>query len=432
MARRRRLNEALSAAREYDPYTSEWLEQEFETYALLREELPIARVESRGRTERGDTGGSWLLTRYDDSCAMLSDTDTFSSQASSYPERPWIPQAIDPPAHTAYRRILNKWFTPDAMTAMEPHLEQFAGELLDKMLEKDEFDFVADFADPFPTVIFCELFGFPLEDYPQLMDWKNTLMHSSDGHGRGRALALVKARELGIELDEDGEIPKDRLVDVWSSTGAALYEYFGKLLETRRQAPRQDMISWLIDAEYEGERPLTEEELLDTLFLMFMAGLDTVASALGLIVKTFAEQPDKRREFVALMDDSRRLMLATEELVRYNAIVLLPRRVTRPVEFEGVRFHVEDQVSCPTMAANRDPEQFENPDEIIFDRVPNRHMGFGHGPHRCLGLHLARRELRIALVQLHRRLPDYELHPDHQPELFGGMKGASSLWLRKA
>ncbi len=432
MARRRRLNEALSAAREYDPYTSEWLEQEFETYALLREELPIARVESRGRTERGDTGGSWLLTRYDGSCAMLSDTDTFSSQASSYPERPWIPQAIDPPAHTAYRRILNKWFTPDAMTAMEPHLEQFAGELLDKMLEKDEFDFVADFADPFPTVIFCELFGFPLEDYPQLMDWKNTLMHSSDGHGRGRALALVKARELGIELDEDGEIPKDRLVDVWSSTGAALYEYFGKLLETRRQAPRQDMISWLIDAEYEGERPLTEEELLDTLFLMFMAGLDTVASALGLIVKTFAEQPDKRREFVALMDDSRRLMLATEELVRYNAIVLLPRRVTRPVEFEGVRFHVEDQVSCPTMAANRDPEQFENPDEIIFDRVPNRHMGFGHGPHRCLGLHLARRELRIALVQLHRRLPDYELHPDHKPELFGGMKGASSLWLRKA
>ena len=431
MARRRRLNEALSAAREYDPYTSEWLEHEFETYALLREELPIARVESHGRTERGDTGGSWLLTRYDDACAMLSDTGTFSSQASNYPERPWIPQAIDPPAHTAYRRILNKWFTPDAMTAMEPHLEQFAGELLEKMLEKDEFDFVADFADPFPTVIFCELFGFPLKDYPQLMDWKNTLMHSSDGHGRGRALALAKAKELGIELD-DGEIPKDRLVQIWSSTGATLYEYFGRLLETRRQAPKQDMISWLLDAEYEGERPLTEEELLDTLFLMFMAGLDTVASALGLIVKTFAEQPDKRREFIALMDDSRRLMLATEELVRYNAIVLLPRRVTRAIEFEGVRFHVEDQVNCPTMAANRDPEQFENPDELIFDRVPNRHMGFGHGPHRCLGLHLARRELRIALVQLHRRLRDYELHPDRKPELFGGMKGASSLWLRKA
>ena len=432
MARRRRLNEALSAAREYDPYTSEWLEQEFETYALLREELPIARVESRGRAERGDTGGSWLLTRYDDSCAMLSDTDTFSSQASNYPQRPWIPQAIDPPAHTAYRRILNKWFTPDAMSAMEPHLEQYAGELLDKMLEKDEFDFVADFADPFPTVIFCELFGFPLEDYPQLMDWKNTLMHSSDGHGRGRALALAKAKELGIELDDDGEIPKGRLTEIFGNTGAALYEYFGKLLETRRQAPQQDMISWLIDAEYEGERPLTEEELLDTLFLMFMAGLDTVASALGLIVKTFAEQPDKRREFIALMDDPRRLMLAIEELVRFNAIVLLPRRVTRPVEFEGVRFQVEDQVNCPTMAANRDPEQFENPDEIIFDRVPNRHMGFGHGPHRCLGLHLARRELRIALVQLHRRLPDYELHPDRKPALFGGMKGASSLWLRKA
>lgn len=432
MNRRRRLNQAVSAAREYDPYTSEWLEHEFETYALLREELPIARVETRGRLERGDTGGAWLLTRYDDSCAILGDTGTYSSQASNYPERPWIPQAIDPPAHTAYRRILNKWFTPDAMTAMEPHLEQFAGELLDKMLEKDEFDFVADFADPFPTVIFCELFGFPLEDYPQLMDWKNTLMHSADGHSRGRELALAKADELGIELDADGEIPGDRLIEIYGNTGMSLYEYFGDLLEQRRKEPQQDMISQLIASKYDGERPLTQEELLDTLFLMFMAGLDTVASALGLIVKGFAEQPDKRREFIGLMDDPRRLTLAIEELVRYHAIVLLPRRVLREVEFEGVCFHAEDQVNCPTMAANRDPEQFENPDELIFDRVPNRHMGFGHGPHRCLGLHLARRELRIALVLLHRRLPDYELHPDKKPELFGGMKGASSLWLRKA
>ena len=429
MKRRLRLNQAVSAAREYDPYTAEWLRHEFETYALLREELPVARVESRMHNEKG---GAWLITRYDDACAVLSDTNTYSSQTSNYPQRPWIPQAIDPPAHTAYRRILNKWFTPDAMSAMEPHLEEFAGELLDKMLEKDEFDYVADFADPFPTITFCEFFGFPLEDYPQLMDWKNTLMHAADGHSAARGLALQKARELGLEQDADGGLAPESLLQVRGATAMSLYEYFGKLLEKRRNRPQHDMISQLITTEYNGERPLTHEELLDTLFLMFMAGLDTVASAMGLIVKTFAEQPQKRREFTELMDDPRRVVLAIEELVRYHAIVLVPRRATKSTRFEGVHFHAEDRITCPTMAANRDPEQFENPEEIVFDRVPNRHMGFGHGPHRCLGLHLARRELRIGLQLLHRRLPDYSLHPDRKPELFGGMKGASSLWLRKA
>ena len=429
MGRRHRLNQALSAAREYDPYTAEWLEHEFETYALLREELPIAPVDVRNRL--GPDAG-WLLTRYDDACAVLSDTAAFSSQASNYPERPWIPQAIDPPAHTAYRRIMNRWFTPAAMTAMEPHLEEFAVELLKKMLEQDEFDFVAEFADPFPTIIFCELFGFPSEDYPRLMDWKNILMHAADGHVAARGLVLAKARELGSPPADDGALAEEALTQVLATTAMEVYGYFGGLLEQRRKAPREDMISQLIGAEYDGERPLTHEELLDTLFLMFMAGLDTVASAMGLIVKTFAERPDKRREFIALMDDPTRVALAIEELVRYHAIVLLPRRVRADTEFEGVRFRAEDQLSCPTMAANRDPEQFEHPDEIIYDRAPNRHVGFGHGPHRCLGVHLARRELRIGLQALHRLLPDYELHPDRKPELFGGMKGASSVWLRKA
>lgn len=429
MKRGPRLNEAVSAAREYDPNPAEWLQHEFETYALLREELPVARVETRMLNEEG---GAWLITRYDDACAVLGDTGTYSSQNSNYPVRPWIPQAIDPPAHTSYRRIMNKWFTPDAMTAKEPHLEQFAGELLDKMLEKDEFDFVADFADPFPTVIFCELFGFPVEDNQRLMDWKNTIMHAAEGHSAGHELARQKAGELGLEPDVDGGLSPEAVLQVRAATAMSLYEYFGELLQERRARPQHDMVSQLIAAEYDDERPLTHEELLDTLFLMFLAGLDTVASALGLIVKTLAEQPQKRREFVGLMDDPRRVVPAIEELVRFHAIVLVPRRVAESTRFKGVHFRPEDQIICPTMAANRDPEQFENPDELVFDRVPNRHMGFGHGPHRCLGIHLARRELRIGLQALHRRLPDYELHPERKPELFGGIKGASSLWLRRA
>jgi cytochrome P450 len=417
---------ALQAAKEFDPSTADFLEHEFETYALFREELPVARVASAMRP-----GGAWLLTRYDDACACLSDTAGFSSQSTNYPVRPWIPQAIDPPAHTSYRRIMNKWFTPDAMTAMEPHLRSFADELVDRMIEQDEFDFVAGFADPFPTVIFCELMGFPMDDYRQLMDWKNTLMHAADGHSRGHALAAARARELGQEVGDNDVLSQEVRGQVAGSVAFAIYEYFGKLLETRRAEPQQDLISYLIEAKNDGERPLSNEELLDTLFLFFMAGLDTVASVLGLVVKTFAENPEKRREFIALMDDEQRLTLAVEELVRYHSIVLLPRRVTGNREFCGAAFEADDQVICPTQAANRDPGEFANPDELIYDRVPNRHMGFGHGPHRCLGIHLARRELRIGLTALHKKLPDYHLHPKCKPELFGGMKGVSQLWLKK-
>ncbi len=432
MNERQRRNRAVSAAREFDPTTSKFLEHEFETYALLREELPIARIGSRMTLAGPGGDGAWLVTRYDYACDLLSNTADFSSQTSNYPVRPWIPQAIDPPAHTAYRRIMNKWFTPNAMGALEPHLRHYGEELLDKMTAKDEFDFVADFADPFPTVIFCELMGYPMEDYRQLMDWKNTLMHSADGHSRGRELAAARARELGLAAAEDGSLSDEVRMQVAGSVALALYEYFGKLLEARRRQPRDDMISQLIAASYDDERPLTQEELLDTLFLFFMAGLDTVASALGLIVKSFAEDPVKRHGFIELMDDPQRLTLAVEELVRYHSIVLLPRRVTRDLELEGACLRSGDQVVCPTQACNRDPEQFESPDELRYDRVPNRHMGFGHGPHRCLGIHLARRELRIGLELLHRKLPDYRLHRSRPPELFGGMKGVSELWLEKA
>jgi len=191
-------------------------------------------------------------------------------------------------------------------------------------------------------------------------------------------------------------------------------------------------VTRLLEARYDDERPLTQEELEDTLFLFYMGGLDTVASTLGLIVQSLAQNEPKRREFVELMEDPMRLNIATEELVRVHSIVLLPRRVTREFSLHGVLFREEDQVLVPTQAANMDPEQFPNPHEIDLARFPNRHLGFGLGPHRCLGIHLARRELRIALQVLHRRLPDYRLDPNAKAIGFGGMKGLASLPLVKA
>jgi cytochrome P450 len=424
-----RRERALAEAKSLDLSSQDFLAREFEIWDLLREELPVAKTERAPMAQGATTG--WVVTRYDDVADVLRRPEEFSSQIGIYPVRPWIPQAIDPPAHTGYRRILNPWFTADEMAKLEPHLEQYAGELLEKMLAKDEFDFVADFADPFPTVIFCELIGFPLADYPQIMDWKNVLMHANDGHTRGRELALAKGRALGLPVDDARRVTTEQWFQIRATVGIEIYAYLKQLLDERRKEPADDLITKLLEAKYEGERALTQEELEDTLFLLFMAGLDTVASVLGLIVKGFAEDPAKRSEFVALMEDPQRVGSAVEELVRYHAIVTMPRRATRAIGFQGERFGENEIVACPSPAANRDPAQFPRPHEILFERTPNRHIGFGLGPHRCLGIHLARRELRVALQAFHRRLPDYRLHPNRKPELFGGMKGVASLWLTK-
>ena len=425
-----RRDRALAEAKRLDLSSQDFLAREFEIWDLLREELPVARTHGNAPMAQG-VGTGWILTRYDDVADALRRPEELSSQIGLYPVRAWIPQAIDPPAHTGYRRILNPWFTADAMAKLEPHLHQYANELLDRMLTQDEFDFVADFADPFPTVIFCELAGFPIADHPQIMDWKNTLMHANDGHARGHALALAKGRALGLPLGEREPTP-EQFLQIRATTGIEIYGYLAKLIEQRRKQPADDLITKLLHAKYEGERLLTQEELEDTLFLLFMAGLDTVASVLGLIVKGFAEDAAKRHEFTALMDDPERVASAIEELVRYHAIVTMPRRATRAIDFRGETFAENEIVACPSPAANRDPAQFPRPHELLFDRTPNRHVGFGLGPHRCLGIHLARRELRVALQALHRRLPDYRLHPTRRPELFGGMKGVASLWLRRA
>jgi cytochrome P450 len=422
---------ALAAAQSFDNTKAEFLEHEFETYDLLREHLPVAQIKVAPLMPGAPGSTPYVLTRYGDVSNVLRNTDDFSSRIDIYPVRPWIPQAIDPPEHTAYRRILNPWFTVDAMRDLEPHIEAYAEKLLDAMLERDAFDLVADFADPLPTVIFCELMGFPDEDYNRIMEWKNIIMHAADGHSRGRAAAFAKAREFGLEADEAKPMDPMVSLQVRARTAAQVYAYFGELLARRRAHPSGDLISRLLSAQYEGKRALTQEELEDTMFLLFMAGLDTVASVIGLIVRGFALDAAKRREFVGLIEDPKRLDPAVEELVRYHAIVTAPRRVTRELRLRDVALVKGDIVACVTQAANRDGEEFERRDELVFDRAPNRHAGFGIGPHRCLGIHLARRELRIGLRALHRRLPDYRLHPDRPPELFGGMKGVSSLWLVK-
>lgn len=421
---------AVSVARELDLSTDYFLEHEFEIYQLLREHLPISRTEARGYPG-GDR--AWFYAKYEDVSAAFRTPEIYSSQAGQQVIRPWIPQAIDPPEHTEYRRLMNPWFSPEAMAALEPHIREFTNELLDTMLEKDSFDFIEEFAEPFPSIIFCELMGFPLEDHEQIMNWKETLMHGGSGCKRGAELARRKAEEMGVaEVNESGKLTSSALQQVRVATGLALYQYFDRLIEEHRKEPKDDLITRLIEARYAGERPLTQEELQDTMILLFMAGLDTVTSTLGFIMHYFAEHPDKRHEWIDIMDDTSKTGPAIEELVRFHAIVTPNRRVTEDCPYRGAQLRENDQVLLSTPSANRDPDVFPNPEELVFDRHPNPHVGFALGPHRCLGMHLARRELRIALQEIHRRMPDYVITSGDKPEIFGGLKGVSYLPLTKA
>ena len=237
---------ALAEAERLDLTSQDFLRREFEIWDLLRSELPLAKTR-RAVMAQGATSG-WVVTRYDDVADVLRRPADFSSEIDIYPVRPWIPQAIDPPRHTTHRRILNPWFTAEAMAKLEPHLAQYADQLLDAMLAKDEFDFVADFADPFPTVIFCELIGFPMADYPQIMDWKNVLMHANDGHSRGRALALERGRKLGLEIDDDRRVTPEQWFQVRAHVGVEIYQYLARLLDERHKEPADDLITRLLGA----------------------------------------------------------------------------------------------------------------------------------------------------------------------------------------
>ncbi len=411
--------QAVSVARELDLNSADFPKKEFEIYRLLREHLPVARIEMPGSGAfEEDAKLGWFLTRDEDVSYVFRQPEIFSSEMGFQ----WIPQGVDPPAHTEYRKILNPLFSQEALNPLEPHIREFATELLDKMLEKDEFDFVEEFAEPFPTIIFCQLMGFPLEDYPKFMRWTDIFIHSS---------TAGKAQDFGLEaVDEAGRPRPEAVRELMVATGQELYAYFGELIEERRRNPRADLVTELVQATYAGERPLADDELLKTLHLLMLAGLDTVTSALSFIMLFLAEHPEKRREFIELMDNPARVGPAVEELVRYTAIVSPARRVTQDCPYRGLQFHEGDVVMLSTPAANRDERVFEQPDEVIFDRHPNPHVGFAVGPHRCLGMHLARRELRIALQEFHRRVPDYAITPGEQPAIYGGgVKGVSSLRL---
>jgi cytochrome P450 len=242
------------------------------------------------------------------------------------------------------------------------------------------------------------LMGLPVAEAEQFLRWAHELMHTKP------------------DADPDGAVRGGAMTSIM--------QYLGALISARQAEPLDDIVSHLVTSTIDG-RPLTMEELLETCFLLYMAGLDTVAGMLTYTFKHLAEHP-AHQELVRTRPDA--IEGVVEECLRRYAIVTTSRVVTRDVEFGGCPMKAGDRIVTPTASANRDPAAFERADEFVPDRSPNRHIAFGAGPHRCVGSHLARLELRVALEEWHRRIPSYRI-PDGSviEQHVGGVAGVDRL-----
>jgi cytochrome P450 len=328
--------------------------------------------------------GFWVLTRHEAIVAAYQDPELFSNAAITMldpdPAYRWIPEMLDPPEHTTWRRLLRPLFTPARAVAMRERIRKHCAQIVDDLAGRGSCDFVHDFARRYPTTIFLEFMGLPTCRLDEFLEWEYAILHqpaSADrAEKRRQAMGQVAA-------------------------------CFTELIADRRRDPRDDVVSAALAFEIDG-RPVTDEDLLGLCVLLFLAGLDTVAAAASYAFWHLARHDTDRARIVAEPDI---VPAAVEELLRAYAIVLPGRKVTRDVEFSGCPMKAGDMVMLPINAATRDPRAFADAGVVDFDRRPNNHLAFGLGPHRCLGSHLARQELQIALAEWHARIPDYRI-PD--------------------
>jgi cytochrome P450 len=346
----------------------------------------------------------FLVTRMADIRASFQAADTFSNRAvvpaDPDPMYRWIPEMLDGREHTAWRQLLGPFFAPGAVADMESMVRARFAEVLDEVAAKGSCDFVQDVALLFPNVIFMDLFGLPRDDAHQFQRWEVDILHG--GHS-----------------SEDGQ---QRRIDAMM----AVMGYFMTLIKDRREHPdagRTDILSQAIDWKIDGE-PIPDQDLLDFCLLMFMAGLDTVAAQLTFSFWHLATHDADRQRIV---DEPALIPTAIEEFLRYYAFVTPGRKVVKDTEIAGCPVKAGEMVYLPLVSANRDPREFDRAGEVVIDREVNRHIAFGAGPHRCLGSHLARQELRVAMEMWHERIPHYRVAEGAEIREHGGQVGIDAL-----
>lgn len=382
-------------ATDYDIFDPAYVSNPFPIWDDLRQTCPVAHTEH--------WGASWLPTTYADVTAIARDVEHFSSRSVSVvpppsPEElaqngggPVLaagvpPISSDPPVHTWSRRLILPWFSNNRVAEYEVYTRELCRRLVNGFIEHGRADAAADYAQQIPVRVIGLILGVPESMSDTFTGWVRDLLEFAyDAERRAKA--------------------RNELVP-----------YFFGLMEERRANPGDDLISELLQAEVDGQ-PVPDAHILGTVALTLIAGVDTTWSAIGSALWHLATHPDDRRRLVA---EPELMPTAIEELLRAYSPVTMARIVVDDIDFQGCPMKAGDRVLMNFPAANRDPEAFPDPDQVMLDREINRHVAFGAGIHRCAGSNLARMEMRVAVEEFLARIPEFDLDPAGEVTWAGG------------
>jgi cytochrome P450 len=359
---------------DFDPLDSRWIEDPFPIWDEMRRSCPVAHT--------GRYNGVYFLSRYEDVRAAAYDTDHFSSRrifvretAAIDPATP--PITADPPRHRPSRVPLLPRFSPEAVKALEAPTQAICRELIGKLIGNERCDVAGDYAMHIPMYVLIHMFGVSREVSDQYRKW---VLDNLEGGITDHALYIRSVVEMR--------------------------RYFQNLVKERRSNPGSDLVSYLATLTYQ-DKPLPDRQIQGTLALLLIAGIETTASALCSTFWHLASHPHDLQRLVA---EPELLPAAIEEFLRAFSPLTVAREIMPGAGLGGCRFETGEMAMLSFPSANRDPEVFEDPNRVIIDRADNsRHLAFGIGIHRCLGMHLARMEMRVALGEWLERIPEFRL-----------------------
>ena len=342
--------------------------------------------------------GYWVLTRFEDIREAFQDPSTFCNHSivptDPDPEYRFLPSFIDPPEHMKYRQLMNRWFSPASVRKMVPEIEATARECVEAVVDQGSCEFTSSFGDRYPVRVFLTSMG---------------LSTTADADF---FVSCVRRLSLNDADDPNGGAS----MEAWGDIAA----YWTDAIADRHKNPLDpdvDFVTLLTQSKLGGERPVPDDEIRDLCVTLTVGSLDTLKSQLGWCFYHLATNPEDRRRVVA---DPSLTPGAVEEFLRAYPIISMARKITRDVDFHGCPMKKDQMVLVSNQSACRDPRVFPNPDQVIIDRSPNRHIAFGASEHRCLGSHLARAELQIAIDEWHKLIPEYWVSTDEPLQAHGG------------
>jgi cytochrome P450 len=342
---------------------------------------------------------AWNAIKHEDALFVLRHPEIFSNEgATPFPRDPddyfyFIPIEIDPPHHRKYRNIVDPMLSPKGVLALEGRIRALANELIDEVIDKGECEYTTAFGRPLPVSVFLDIMGLPQAMRDTFVDWAVNLLHSND-----RAIMAQSMKSIS--------------------------EYLKLAIAEKKANPDDGVVSRIAHAEFDGV-PLSDKEVFGFVVFLFIAGLDTVFATMNNIWMYLAEHPEKRQEIIDRPQDIDKVV---EELLRRWSVTFSGRVLAQDYEMRGVQMKEGDRITCVLPACNFDPEVFPNPLEVDFDRPRKTILAFTVGVHSCMGAHLARLEVKIALQEWLKRIPEFQIKPGYEVEYRpGGVVGPEYL-----